>query len=74
MLAFRVVQFVCTSTLRAANGFLAYNPSLISWPSILGGSMKIKVEYNELEQTENLWGPFIFIKDGNTIRNFEAKW
>lgn len=36
--------------------------------------MKIKVNYNELEQTEALWGPFIFIRDGDKIRNFEAKW
>lgn len=36
--------------------------------------MKIKVEYNALAQTESLCGPFIFIKDGNKIRNFEAIW
>jgi len=42
--------------------------------ALLGGDMKIKVNYNELEQTENLWGPFIFIRDGDKIRNFEAKW
>jgi hypothetical protein len=36
--------------------------------------MKIKVAYNELEQTENLCGPFIFVKDGKTIRNLEARW
>lgn len=36
--------------------------------------MKIKANYNELEQTEALWGPFIFIRDGDKIRNFEAKW
>ena len=36
--------------------------------------MKIKVEYNPLEQTQAIWGPFVFIKDGDTIRNFEARW
>lgn len=36
--------------------------------------MKIKVRYNELEQTESLCGNFVFIRDGDKIRNFEAKW
>lgn len=34
--------------------------------------MKIKVEYNEFEQTENLCGNFVFVRDGNKIRNLEA--
>lgn len=36
--------------------------------------MKIKVEYDELAQTENLCGNFVFIRDGDKIRNLEAKW
>ena len=36
--------------------------------------MKIKVKYDYFKQTENLCGPFIFIRDGDKIRNFEAKW
>ena len=36
--------------------------------------MEIKVDYNELEQTENLCGNFVFIREGNRIRNLEAKW
>lgn len=36
--------------------------------------MKIKIEYDVLEQTENKCGPFIFIRDGNKIRNLEARW
>ena len=36
--------------------------------------MKINIKYNEFEQTEKMCGPFIFIKDGNKIRNFEARW
>ncbi len=35
--------------------------------------MKIKIKYNKFEQTESIWGPFVFIRDGNRIRNFEAK-
>jgi hypothetical protein len=41
---------------------------------IYGGNMKINVSYNELEQTESIWGPFVFIRDGDKIRNFEAVW
>ena len=36
--------------------------------------MKIKVKYSALEQTENLYGPFVFIRDGDKIRNLEAGW
>ena len=36
--------------------------------------MKIEVKYNPFDQTENLCGPFIFIKEGNVIRNLEARW
>lgn len=36
--------------------------------------MKIKVKYSALEQTENIYGPFVFIRDGNKIRNLEANW
>lgn len=36
--------------------------------------MKINVTYNKLDQSEVKDGPFVFIKDGNTIRNLEAKW
>lgn len=36
--------------------------------------MKIQVEYKELEQTETNCGNFVFIKDGNKIRNLEATW
>ena len=36
--------------------------------------MKINVEYNEFEQTENVCGNFVFIRDGNRITNLEAKW
>ena len=36
--------------------------------------MKINVEYNPLHQTEAIWGPFIFIKDGDAIKNLEARW
>ena len=37
--------------------------------------MKIKVEYNWMDQTEFIWGPFIFYKDKNgVIRNLEARW
>ncbi len=36
--------------------------------------MRIIVDYNELEQTENICGPFVFIRDGKKIRNLEAVW
>lgn len=36
--------------------------------------MKIKVEYNKFAQTENICGAFIFIRDGDKIRNLEAGW
>ena len=36
--------------------------------------MKIDVKYNELEQTQTQCGPFIFIRDGDRIVNFEARW
>ena len=36
--------------------------------------MKIKVKYDESAQTEAIWGPFIFIRNGNEIRNLEAVW
>jgi hypothetical protein len=36
--------------------------------------MKINVEYDELAQTVNLCGNFVFIRDGKKIRNLEAKW
>ena len=36
--------------------------------------MKIKVKYSALEQTENIYGPFVFIRDGDKIRNLEANW
>ena len=35
--------------------------------------MKIKVKYDETKQTEYLCGPFIFIRDGNKIRNLVAR-
>lgn len=36
--------------------------------------MKIKVEYNELVQTQSLCGSFVFVREGNMIKNLEAKW
>lgn len=36
--------------------------------------MKIKVKYDESEQTQNVCGAFVFIRDGNRIRNLEATW
>lgn len=36
--------------------------------------MKINIKYDALKQTENICGPFIFIRDGNRIRNLEARW
>lgn len=36
--------------------------------------MKIKVIYRVLDQTENICGPFIFIRDGDKIRNLEGVW
>ena len=33
---------------------------------------KIEVEYKSYRQTESINGPFIFIRDGNKIRNFEV--
>lgn len=36
--------------------------------------MTIKVEYDEMGQTEALCGPFVFVKDGGIIRNLEARW
>lgn len=37
--------------------------------------MKIAIEYNEMWQTHNLWGPFIFVTDKEgRIRNLEAVW
>lgn len=36
--------------------------------------MKINVKYNELAQTENICGNFVFIRDGDKIRNLEAGW
>lgn len=36
--------------------------------------MKIKVKYDKFEQTETQCGNFVFIRDGDKIRNFEAKW
>lgn len=34
---------------------------------------KIKVEYDPWRQLEFLDGPFIFIRDGNKIRNLELR-
>ncbi len=36
--------------------------------------MKINIKYDALMQTENICGPFIFIRDGDRIRNLEARW
>ena len=36
--------------------------------------MKIKVDYDEFKQTETICGPFVFIRDGNKIRNLEGVW
>ena len=36
--------------------------------------MKIKVKYDESEQTEYLCGNFVFIRDGNKVRNLEGVW
>lgn len=36
--------------------------------------MKIKVKYDKMAQTEAIYGPFVFIKDGDKIRNLEAGW
>ena len=36
--------------------------------------MKINVKYDEFAQTQNLCGNFVFIRDGNKIRNLEATW
>ena len=36
--------------------------------------MKIKVDYNKLDQSEFRDGPFIFIKEAGIIKNLEARW
>lgn len=36
--------------------------------------MKVKVKYDEKEQTEYLCGNFVFIRDGDKIRNLEGVW
>lgn len=41
---------------------------------LLGGNMKIKVKYDELVQTQNLCGNFIFIREDGVIHNLEATW
>ena len=35
--------------------------------------MKVKVKYDPMVQTQALWGPFIFVKDGGKIHNLEAR-
>lgn len=36
--------------------------------------MKINVKYDELVQTQNVCGNFVFIREGNRIHNLEATW
>lgn len=36
--------------------------------------MKIKIGYNLLDQSEYECGAFVFIRDGDKIRNLEAIW
>lgn len=36
--------------------------------------MKIKIEYNELVQTQSVCGNFVFVRDGDRIHNLEATW